>query len=138
MMKGGELSALFRGLVVAFAALLLSPAAAAAKDAGPAVMQMTVLDPHDKTGEYLSLVALTIARQNKVAPGIKTRIFRGSFAGEQTGLLYLILEYPSMSFMVEAQAKLAADAEWDRLRREVGLKTGRTLVSDSLFLDVTP
>lgn len=137
-MKGGKLSALLQGIILGFASLLLAPAQVVAKDGGPAVMQMTVLDPHDMAGEYLSLVALTIARQNEVAPGIKTRIFRGSFAGEQTGLLYLILEYPNMAFMVEAQARLAADPEWDRLRRNVGLKTGRTLVSDSLFLDVTP
>jgi hypothetical protein len=138
-MKGGDFRTSFRGMVLGLAALLHLPLTASARDAAePAVMQMTVLDAHGKSAEYLQLVSLTIARQHQVAPGIKTRIFRGSFAGEQTGLLYIILEYPSMEFMVEAQRKLAADPEWDRLRRDVGLKTGRTLISDSLFLDVTP
>lgn len=103
-----------------------------------AVMQITVLDPHDKGELYLQLVKKTIARQNEVAPGIKTRIFRGTFAGTSTGLFYIVLEYPSMEFMIEAQAKLARDPEWDRLRRDSAVQTGRTLISDSLFADVTP
>lgn len=123
-------------LLIPVALMVASPAEAQEHD-GP-VMQITILDTHDKTDLYLTLVRKTITRQNIVAPGIKTRIFRGTFAGPSTGLLYLVLEYPSMDFMVKAQARLALDAEWDRLRRDVGVQTARTLVSDSLFADVTP
>ena len=106
--------------------------------AASTVMQITVLDPHEKTEEYLRLVAKTIERQHEVAPGIGTRIFATTFAGEETGRLYIVLEYPDMEFMVRAQARLAADAEWDRLRKEVGLATERTLISNSLLVEVTP
>jgi tmRNA-binding protein len=39
--------------------------------------------------------------------------------------------------MEEAQRKLAADGEWEKLMREIE-KSGRTIVSSALYEDVTP
>lgn len=103
-----------------------------------AIMQIQVIDPKGNPGLYLSLVKKTIARQHVVSPGIRTRLFQGTFAGAATGQIYLVLEYPSLAFMVEAQARLARDPEWDRLQRETGANSGRTLISNSLFVEVTP
>ena len=102
------------------------------------VMQITVVDTHGNQQAYLSLVKLVIERQHVVAPGIDTKIFRATFAGESTGLLYIVLTYPNVQFMIDAHGKLEGDVEWNRLRKEVALKTERTIQSDSLFSEVTP
>jgi hypothetical protein len=101
-------------------------------------MQITVIDPRGNAQAYLALVKLVIERQHAVAPGIDTRIFQATLAGPAAGLLYIVLSYPSPEFMVDAHRKLEADAEWNRLRKEVALKTERTIESDSLFVEVTP
>jgi hypothetical protein len=118
--------------------MLLGPCAFAASPADRPVMQITAIQIKGDVNLYLEKVKLAIQRQHAVAPGIGTRIFRGTLAGDATGVLYIVLEYRNLEFLAESMRKLRSDAEWNRLRAEAGIATDRVILSDSLFEEVTP
>ena len=96
------------------------------------------IDTHGNTKAYLENVKTVIDRQNQVVPGLRTRIYQAGLAGTDVGTLYVVVEFASMKSMVESVAKLQADAEWNRLRKIVAVKTDRTMISNSLLHDITP
>lgn len=85
---------------------------------------------------YLDKVkkARTIAMRLGLPP---SRVWRATLAGTDTGNIAIGIEFPSLAAMEEAQRKLAADADWGKLMKEME-KSGRTVVSSSLFEDITP
>ncbi|MFT4025655.1 MAG: hypothetical protein QM676_02465 [Novosphingobium sp.] len=126
------------GSAIAITACLWGAGPAAAETSEEPIMQIMQIDTHGRNAEYLQLVQRAIARQNAVSPGIDTHIYQASFAGAETGRLLIVLRYPSMTFLVAAQKRLGADAEWNRLTNEVAVQTQRSLLGNSLFVDVTP
>jgi hypothetical protein len=102
------------------------------------VMQITAMQVNGNMETFLSKVKLAIERQHVVSPGIHVRIFQGTLAGTSTGVLYIVKEYRSFEFMGTALRKLYADEQWNRLRTEAGMSVERTIISDSLFEEVTP
>jgi hypothetical protein len=87
-------------------------------------------------GSYLEKVkkAQTMAMRLGMPPA---RVWRATLAGPDTGTILIGIEFPTLAAMEEAQRKVAADADWQKLMKEMD-KSGRTVVSNSLFEDITP
>ena len=131
-----EMSTLLAAMLCLFGGLFPGSALLAAD--GPPVIQVQTIDALGKTGEYVALVQRVVERQNQVVPGLKTKIYRADLAGGETGLLYVVVEFSSMTAMAEAVTALANDPDWVRLVGEVKQKTGRKILSSSLLTDITP
>ena len=65
------------------------------------------------------------------------RFIRATLAGEYSGTLSLMIEYPSLTALAEAQAKLANDGEWQKYIDKIQSK-GLRVQSNSVWVDVTP
>jgi hypothetical protein len=71
--------------------------------------------------------------------GVPTfRLWRATHAGENTGTVYLAIEYPSMAALAEAQAKGAADPEFQSFLKDMNKSGLRTITSSSLLQEITP
>jgi hypothetical protein len=66
------------------------------------------------------------------------RLWRGTFAGPGTDLIFIVTEHASMAAMVEANDKLANDAEATKLLRDLDASGLRTVVDRSLMVEATP
>ncbi|MEJ8567007.1 hypothetical protein [Elongatibacter sediminis] len=120
--------------LIAFAALS-SPAQASE---GQPVIQVQRIDVHGNPALYVEMVERVIARQNQVAPELKTRVLRADFAGEEAGLVYVLVEFPNLEAMAEALVALEQDEEWRSLVQNVVEKTGRKIISRMLLTDISP
>ncbi len=71
--------------------------------------------------------------------GIKAsrRFIRATLAGEFSGTLSLMIEYPNLAALADAQAKLANDDEWQKYIDKIQSK-GLRIQSNSVWVDVTP
>ncbi len=71
--------------------------------------------------------------------GIKAsrRFIRATLAGEFSGTLSLMIEYPNLAALADAQAKLANDDEWQKYIDKI-TKSGMTVLSNSIWQDITP
>jgi hypothetical protein len=66
------------------------------------------------------------------------RVFRAMLAGDRTGLISFVSEYPSLEAYGKSAAKNAADPELQKLRKELDASGIREIVSSSLSVEVTP
>ena len=63
-------------------------------------------------------------------------VVQATLAGDATGTYFVSTEYPSLTALGEAAAKLEADAEWPGLLKQ--LQAASKVVSSSLYVDRTP
>ena len=66
------------------------------------------------------------------------RVLRATMAGDRTGLISFVSEYPSLEAYGKSATQMAADPEWQKLRKEIEASGMREIVSSSLLVDVTP
>ena len=124
------------GLVLAILVVTVLPTAATAEQR-PTVMQVIGVKVTGDQDAYLEKVkkGQQIAKRLGV-PGF--RMWRATIAGEDTGTIYLALEYPSMAALADAQAKTAADPEWQTFLKDMNKSGLRTITSSSLLQEFTP
>ena len=66
------------------------------------------------------------------------RVFRAMVAGDQTGLISFVSEYPNIEAYGKSAATNAADPKLHKLRKELDASGTREIVSTSLLVEVTP
>jgi len=66
------------------------------------------------------------------------RVWRATFAGDNTDVIYIATEYASLGALADAQNKLTGDAEWTKMIRDIDASGIRTVVDRSLMVDDTP
>ena len=66
------------------------------------------------------------------------RVLRAMVAGDRTGLISFVSEYPSLEAYGKSATKSAADPELQKLRKDMDASGIREIVSSSLLVDVTP
>ncbi len=120
---------------VIFAATLV-PMSARAADA-QAVLQVIAVKVTGDRQVYLGKIKTLqgISKRLGLAPA---RVWRATLAGENTDVIYVATEYPSLAAMAESQGKLTADAEASKLLRDIDASGIRTVVDRSLMVDDTP
>jgi hypothetical protein len=64
------------------------------------------------------------------------RVWKARFAGREAGSVAVAIEFPNMTELAKAEARLAADPEWMAWLK--GLDKVRKVVSDSVYYELKP
>ena len=121
-------------IVMAAAFALPAVMQAAEPQAVAAVISVKVTgDPQVYLGKIKSLQAISKRL------GLPTaRVWRETMAGEASGTIHIVTEYPSLAAWAEGTGKLNADAEGNKLVRDLDASGIRTVLGRSLMVDDTP
>ena len=111
--------------------------AGAAAAEGPAVTQFVSIETNGNDDVLLSHAAANDKIFERLGIKATRRYIRASLAGDFSGTLAVVIEYPSLVALAEAQAKLSEDAEWQKYIDVINDK-GMNVQSNSLWVDVTP
>lgn len=66
------------------------------------------------------------------------RVWRETMAGASSGTVHIVTEYPSLTAWAEGSGKLEADAEGNKLLRDLQASGIRTVLGRSLMVEETP
>lgn len=128
---------LFAGLIMLATAVTGTAQTPAAKP--PPVAVVIVLQPPDGSPATFAKLTASLAKARTIAaklgnPG-KARLYAPSFGGTDVNTCVIVVEYPSLLAMAEAEPKMAASAEWQAMVGEI-MGGGFKLVSQSLVTEV--
>jgi hypothetical protein len=123
-------------LIAALFASSLLPIAALAADPPKVLQVFSVKVKGDRQAYLDKLKTLQGIAKRLGLPS--NRVWRATFAGENTDVIYVATEYQSLAALADAQAKLAADGEASKLLRDIESSGIRTVVDRSLMVDDTP
>lgn len=87
---------------------------------------------------YLQKVKQLNGISGRLETGATMRVWRAQIAGDETGTIYVGMEYANTEAWATGTAKTAADAEWQKLVRELDTSGMRELLGTSLLVEVTP
>jgi hypothetical protein len=107
------------------------------RDVDSPIVVLYAIDTHGQNDAYVEGSKKLHERYYKVIPDAAVSISEAMFAGDSSGLIYIGVGYPSMADIEKREEIVANDKELTRLFSERD-KTGATIVSESLFRDVTP
>ncbi len=117
-------------------ALAAAPAASLAADPPP-ISQVVVLDTNGQTDMLLSHAKKNEAIFKRLGIEARRRYLQATLAGENTGSLAVVIEYPNLGAMAAAQAKLQDDKEWQAYIDKI-IGAGITVESNAVWADITP
>ena len=122
---------------VLWMSLMILALPALAADAPKVLNVLTVKVKGDQTA-YLQRVQQIMAIQKRLETGATTRVWRATVAGQETGTIYVGIEYANLEAYAKAATKLQADDEFNKVQKE--LQTGglRELISNSQLVEITP
>ncbi len=122
--------------VLAVVVALAIPVAAGADQ--PHVLTVLAVKVKGDQDAYLEKVKKFIASAKRLDAGGTTRVWRASLAGTDSGLIFIASEFPNLEAFAKGNAKVQADEELKKLRKEINASGVREVVSSSLFEEVTP
>lgn len=125
------------GVTVQSSGLYLNRAPEQDRDIGGSIEVVYAIDTHGKNDAYVAASKKIHARWNKLVNNATVSVYEAMFVGENSGMIYVVLNYPSMAEMEKIGDIEAGDAELTRLFTERD-KIGATVKSLSLGTDVTP
>ena len=112
--------------------------AATASAEGPTALQVVSVDVNAKNqAKYLEKLAKAqtiFARLDLPA----FRMWQSTLAGPNTGGLTIAIEYADMASFAAGQAKLQADAEWQKWLENLRNWDKSTVTSNSILIERTP
>ncbi len=123
-------------LAMAVTALVAAPTPAKAQ--GPEVTQVLIVDVEPKDMDaYMVFVKRAQAIVKKLGlPGFQ--VLQATMAGDSTGSLAIVIENESLAALDANQGKTQASAEWQKVISDVQQAGIGRVVSNSLWIDVTP
>ena len=101
------------------------------------VEEVYTIDTHGNNYAYIDGSKKLHEVIYKKIPDISVRVWEATLAGESTGMIYIIVGYPSMADMERIGKIIEEDEEIQSLFAERE-KVGATIVSCNLSVDVTP
>jgi hypothetical protein len=107
------------------------------RDVDSPIIVLYGIDTHGNNDAYVEGSKKIHERFYKVINNAALSISEAMFTGENSGMIYIGLGSPSMADLEKWEEKIANDAELTRLFAERD-KIGATIVSRSLFRNVTP
>jgi hypothetical protein len=121
----------FTSLVAAAAlAIAMSSAAVAASN----VWLRVIVVKTENVTAYMHELEKGQAMLKRLGIQTQIRVWRATYAGENTGTIVVSQEYPSWAAFASAQDKVAADKEF--IAWLAGLDKVRTITSDSLYREL--
>ena len=121
------------GLAVALCA---APAVSLAADPPP-ITQAVVINTNGQTDLLLSHAKKNEAIFKRLGIEARRRYLQATLAGESTGSVAVVIEYPNLAAMAAAQAKLQNDKEWQAYVDSI-IGAGLTVESNAIWADITP
>lgn len=112
-------------------------AAAQTTDQGRPVRDVLIADVNGNLPRFLDLMKQIGAVNQRLGLGAKLRVFRATFAAEQTGEVYVYWELPSFVRFAEVETKLHQDPEYRRILGELD-QAGMGFRSELLTIEITP
>ncbi len=123
-------------LAVAVTAWIAAPTPARAQ--GPAVTQVLIVDVEPKNRDaYMAFVKRAqVIVKDLGLPGFQ--VLQATMAGDDTGTLAIVIENESLVALAKNQGKTQGSAEWQKMISDVQESGISRIVSNSLWIDVTP
>ena len=101
------------------------------------VEEVYSIDTHGKNDAYVEGSKKLHAAIYKKIPDISVRVWEATFAGESTGMIYIVVGYQSMADMERIGAQIEGDEQIQNLFAERD-RVGATIISTGLSTDITP
>ena len=127
---------MMRKPVVLFFCLALVFSAATPLFAADTVVLRVLVVKSDDPGAYVKEVEKGKALMKKLGATAVIRVWRARFAGDDAGSVVVSVEYPSLAVMAKDEATVDANPEYQTWFK--GLDKLRTIVSDSLYIELKP
>jgi 6-phosphogluconate dehydrogenase (decarboxylating) len=127
----------WKRLAIVIGLVVWAAAPATAAEPRPVLSVLTVKVKGDQEA-YLQKVKALNAISKRTEAGGTIRVWHATVAGTDTGLLYVGIEYPSMEAFAKGFTKVRADAEYQKLVKELDQSGTREIVSSSLLQEITP
>ena len=122
--------------VLAFGLAVTAPGEAGAADP-PAVLQAVVIDTNGNTDALLADAKKNEKIFERLGIKAQRRYLRATLAGDESGSIAVIIDYPNLESFAAAQAKLQNDSEWQAYIQKIN-SSGMTVESNSMWVDITP
>ena len=103
----------------------------------PGIVQFITIGPGGSADFILAEARKSQAMFERLGIKAKRRFIRATLAGDFSGTLSLMIEYPNLGELASAQAKLANDKDWQKYVDKLQSK-GAGIQSNSVWVDVTP
>lgn len=104
---------------------------------GPTAVQVFTVDTHGNTDAYIAALKPLIDILEELSPEAAFDVFEATFAGEQTGTIYVVIRYPDMVYLAESNERSNNSETWVTAFRKLAA-TGRTLRRSEILEDRTP
>lgn len=108
---------------------------AVVRAAEPIALRVVIVQTTD-TDAYVKELDKAKTMMKRLEIPAQLRVWKARFAGEETGSIAVALEYPNLTELAKAEAKMAADAEYSAWLK--GLDKVRKVVSDSIYYELKP
>ena len=119
-------------------ALLLSALPALAADAPKVLNVIAVKVKPGEQDAYLKKVKALNGVMKRLATGGTMRVWEATVAGDNTGMIYVGIEYPDLASFGAGMAKSRQDEEWKKAIAELDKSGLREVRSNSLLTEITP
>jgi hypothetical protein len=114
---------------------LVSLMPAAVRAAEPAALRVVFVQTSDQDA-YVKELEKAKAMIKRMEIPAQIRIWKARFAGDQAGQIAVALEFPNLTELAKAEAKLAADAEYSAWLKDLGKM--RKVVAESIYFELKP
>lgn len=125
-----------RFLLALAASLLAGPAVAQTGQHRP-VRDVVIADVNGDLAGFLDRMRRIEGVNKRLQLGAELRVFQATFAGKQTGEVYVYWELPTFQRFAEAETKLHDDPEYRAILAELAA-AGQRFTSELLTIDITP
>ena len=127
------------GLAVALAVFASPARAAEEKSKEPQkVLNVIAVKVKGDLDAYLAKVKKLREAADQSESGGTFRVWRAAVAGQQTGTVYIGIEYPSLEAYAEGTTKQRDSKEWTKLMKDLDASGVREVQSSMLLVEVTP
>ncbi len=103
----------------------------------PTVINVLSINDNGDLPGLLDIVKRVRAVNQRLGNKGTSRVWQATLAGEGTNAIFVAIEHPSLVSMAQDNAKLQADAEWQKIVDEFE-KKGMSVLSNSVSVEITP
>lgn len=104
--------------------------------ARPATM-VWIVDPGGKVADFMGFLDRADGIAKELGASGKRRAFMNTFAGQQSNLVIVSVEFASLVDLAESSSKISASPEWQKLGADISA-AGIRLVSQSVMQELLP
>jgi hypothetical protein len=124
-------------VLIPLLAALAGPAPAQETNQHRPVRDVLIAETKGDVGKFLGFMKRIEGVNRRLQLGAELRVFRATFAGGQSGEIYVYWELPNFVRFAEVETKLHDDAEYRQILAEMDA-AGQGFKSELLTIEITP